>query len=319
MDDIVYRPRYQRHLPSQIKRKTRKSKRDKNSFAQKFITKTMRQTLICFIVFLLIMSIAKIKIPQTVFLQNKLKGAMSYNIDLKNTFSDIQYVFNSLGEETKESDDTDFSIDGSEELEKNVLDASTLTDAGNQERYNEELEPVSAVYTEEGSLVESMEYGKDDSQTVESEITVEQNESENEKIFGNAGYSFLIPVGGIIGSFYGERVHPIKNTILLHKGIDIEAQSGTPIKAAYDGEVVEADLEASYGNYVKVKHVDGLTTLYAHCSKLLVSKGQKVSKGDVIAEVGATGAADGPHLHFEVRKDNIAVNPLDYVELSDNE
>jgi murein DD-endopeptidase MepM/ murein hydrolase activator NlpD len=319
VDDIVYRPRYQRHLSSQPKRKTRKSKRDKNRFAQKFITKTIRQTLICFAVFLLIMSLTKIKIPQAVFLQNKLKGVMSYNIDLKDTFSDIHYVFNNLAEETENSDEADYSLDGSEGLESNVLDASILTDNGNQERYNEELEPVSALYTEEGSLVESMEYENDDSQTFESEITRQQNGSENEKIFGNAGYSFLIPVGGIIGSFYGERLHPIKNTTLFHKGIDIEAQSGTPIKASYDGEVIEADQEASYGNYVKLKHIDGLTTLYAHCSKLLVSKGQKVSKGDVIAEVGATGAANGPHLHFEVRKDNTTVNPLDYITLSDSE
>jgi murein DD-endopeptidase MepM/ murein hydrolase activator NlpD len=164
-----------------------------------------------------------------------------------------------------------------------------------------------------------MEYEDIDNEQVVDENDADTESVESEKIFGNTGYSFIIPVGGIIGSFYGERVHPIKKTILFHKGIDIEAQSGTPIKAAYEGEVVEADMEETYGNYVKIKHNDGLTTLYCHCSKLLVNKGKKVNKGDVIAEVGSTGSADGPHLHFEVRRDNSPVNPLDYIVLTDKE
>jgi len=300
----------------QAKRKPRRNKRDRGSFAQKFVIRTVLQTLICMVIFLVVILLVKIKTPQTVFLQTKLKGAMSYNIDLKKTFSDIQYLLNSLPEDKKENESTDSSLDESEDSEKRVLNATTSAESENKQVSDEELEPVSAVYTEEGSLVESAEFIKDEFESVEDEHIMGLNE--NEKIFGNAGYSFIIPVGGIIGSFFGERVHPIKKTIIFHKGIDIEAQSGTPIKAAYDGEVVEAGSEATYGNYIKIKHVDGLSTLYAHCSKLLVNKGQKVSKGDIIAEVGATGAADGPHLHFEVRKDNEAVNPLDYIELSDS-
>lgn len=319
VDDIVYRPRYSRQFPSQTKRKLRKSKRDRENFVQKFMAKTLRQTLICIVVFFVVLAVAKIKIPQIVFLQDKLKGALSHNIDIKSTFSNIQYVLNDLSDEKREGEGKGFSMDESDAFEKNILDTSTLKGTGNQEKYIEELEPASAVYTEEGSLVESMEFIQDDCEELKSDNVIETKDTENEKIFGNSGYSFLIPVGGIIGSFYGERVHPIKNTILFHKGIDIEAQSGTPIKAAYDGEVVESDMEASYGNYVKIKHIDGLTTLYAHCSKLLVSEGQKVEKGNIIAEVGCTGAANGPHLHFEVRKDNTAVNPLDYIALSDDE
>lgn len=319
MDDIVYRPRYSRQLPYQTKRKTRRSKRDKDNFTQRLVIKTIKQTLICLGIFLLIFSIVKIKTKPTAFLQDKLKGIMSYDIDLKETYNDIQGVFSNLSLEKSEKEGTDLLEDENEDFENKVLDASTTIEGKNQQDYNEELEPASAVYTEEGSLVESMEYIRDEGETGEEEDADVPDTNKSEKLFGNAGYSFLIPVGGIIGSFYGDRVHPLKNTIMFHKGIDIEALSGTPIKAAYDGEVVEADMEATYGNYVKIKHVDGLHTLYAHCSKLLVSKGQKVKKGDIIAEVGATGAADGPHLHFEVRKDNSAVNPLDYIELSDSD
>jgi len=316
VDDIVYRPRYSRQVTYQTKRKPRRNKRDRGSFVQKFAVRTVLQTLICLVIFLVVVLVVKIRTPQTAFLQNKLKGAMSYNIDLKKTFGDIQYLLNSLPADKRENESTDSSLYESEDSEKRVLNATTSTESENQQVSDEELEPVSAVYTEEGSLVESAEYIKDELEMAEDRNNVELNA--NEKIFGTAGYSFIIPVGGIIGSFFGERVHPIKKTIIFHKGIDIEALSGTPIKAAYDGEVVEAGSEATYGNYIKIKHIDGLSTLYAHCSKLLVNKGQKVKKGDIIAEVGATGAADGPHLHFEVRKDNEVVNPLDYIELSDS-
>lgn len=274
----------------------------------------MRQVLICVIVLAVIAAVVNIDTPQTDFLQNKIKGTLAYNIDLKGVYSGIQSVFNNLANGKDESDG----------LDEGVLGAKSFPETEKQEQVDKELEPASAVYTEEGSLVEGMEYnnsedGQEKAENEEvAENQVESENTESEQVFGGAGYSFIIPVGGIIGSFYGERMHPIKNTILFHKGIDIEAQSGTPIKAAYGGEVLEADKEETYGNYVKLKHIDGLTTLYAHCSKLLVSKGQKVKQGDIIAEVGSTGAAEGPHLHFEVRKDNTAVNPLDYITLSVN-
>jgi murein DD-endopeptidase MepM/ murein hydrolase activator NlpD len=311
-DDIVYRPKYPRQLTGQSRRKPRRNKRDKGGIARKLLTKTVRQTLICLLVLAVIASIIKISTPQTNFLQNKLKGILAYNIDLKGAGGGIQKVLTNLanGDEAlvKDKDDS---------LEKYLSNSDDLGATGEQKNTNEELEPASAVFTEVGSVVESANYNnsEDEEQTENDEETGNSSGAEDEKIFGNVGYSFIIPVGGIIGSFFSERVHPIKNEILFHKGIDIEALSGTPIKAAYEGEVIEADKEETYGNYVKIKHIDGLTTLYAHCSKLLVKKGQKVKQGDIIAEVGCTGAADGPHLHFEVRKDNVAVNPLDYIAL----
>ncbi|OPZ91258.1 MAG: Murein DD-endopeptidase MepM [Firmicutes bacterium ADurb.Bin419] len=328
MDDIVYRPRYSRqYTGQQTKRRSKRSKREKDDFAHKLIIKTMRQALIGIIIFAVIAAIININSPQTTFLEDKIKGVLAYDIDFKDIsggVKSVQSVFKNLTE-GKEGIGADGLVeDDSKDLGEDITGNSTFTGTKVQESYGEDLEPVSAVYTDEGSLVESMEYDNgldknaEDENAQESQEQVEEDSIGSDQIFGVAGYSFIIPIGGIIGSFYGERLHPIKNTILFHKGIDIEAQSGAPIKAAYDGEVLEADKEETYGNYVKIKHVDGLTTLYAHCSKLLVSKGQKVNKGDVIAEVGCTGAADGPHLHFEVRKDNEPVNPLDYINLSDN-
>ncbi|WP_350343564.1 M23 family metallopeptidase [Proteinivorax tanatarense] len=110
------------------------------------------------------------------------------------------------------------------------------------------------------------------------------------------------PVTGAITSSYGYRMHPIRNVKSFHRGIDIGAKRGTPILAAASGEVVYSGYRSSYGNTVILKHGESFT-LYAHAHKLKVEEGQWVEKGEVIATVGATGMATGPHLHFEVRID----------------
>jgi len=126
----------------------------------------------------------------------------------------------------------------------------------------------------------------------------------------------IAPVEGTVSSPFGERMHPIKKTVEFHRGIDIEATEGTQIRAVLEGEVVEAGEEPTYGKYIKIEHTDGIATVYAHCSKLIAEKGQKVKQGDIIAEVGNTGAATGSHLHFELWKDGKSLNPSNYIVIS---
>ena len=99
----------------------------------------------------------------------------------------------------------------------------------------------------------------------------------------------------------------------LHKGIDIAARIGAPVYAADGGKVVFSGTQGAYGRIIVIDHGGGTQTAYAHNSKLLVSRGQRVHKGQKIAEVGNTGRSTGPHLHFEVRKNGSPVNPLKYV------
>ena len=115
-----------------------------------------------------------------------------------------------------------------------------------------------------------------------------------------------------ISDEYGERIHPILGTKQFHNGLDMAAPGGSPILAAYDGEVVAADYSATMGNYVMINHGDGLITIYMHASALEVSKGQVVVRGEEIAKVGTTGRSTGNHLHFSVRKDGSYVNPWNY-------
>ncbi|MBE5847484.1 MAG: peptidase M23 [Lachnospiraceae bacterium] len=116
-----------------------------------------------------------------------------------------------------------------------------------------------------------------------------------------------------ISDDYGSRIHPILKTQQFHNGVDMAAPSGSPILAAYDGEVVAADYSGSMGNYIMIDHGDDLYTIYMHASKLYVSKGQQVSRGDKIAAVGSTGRSTGPHLHFSVRQSGSYVSPWNYL------
>jgi murein DD-endopeptidase MepM/ murein hydrolase activator NlpD len=99
----------------------------------------------------------------------------------------------------------------------------------------------------------------------------------------------------------------------MHEGLDIAANLGEPIYAALDGTVTYSGWASGYGNLIKLKHNDGIDTYYGHCSKLLVSEGQKVKKGEKIAEVGSTGNSTGPHLHFEIRINGVPKDPTKYL------
>jgi lipoprotein NlpD len=130
--------------------------------------------------------------------------------------------------------------------------------------------------------------------------------------------TFIWPVNGTINSGYGPR------GLSFHDGIDIAAPEGTPIRAIEDGEVIYSDQLRGYGNMVILRHANGIVSVYAHNESNLVQEGQSVVRGEVVARVGSTGRVSGPHLHFEIRKNNAAQDPLRYlpqlccVTVSDN-
>lgn len=121
---------------------------------------------------------------------------------------------------------------------------------------------------------------------------------------------FWRPVNGRISSGFGMRFHPILHRTKLHTGVDFSAPTGSPIHAAARGTVIHAGWWGAYGNAVIVDHGGGLTTLYGHMSKIACSPGQDVSRGRVLGYVGSTGWSTGPHLHYEVRRNGVPVNPL---------
>ena len=119
--------------------------------------------------------------------------------------------------------------------------------------------------------------------------------------------------GWLTSAFSAERVHPILHLARPHEGIDVAAPMGAEIEAPAAGVVTEVKWEDGYGNFLTIDHGYGLVTRYAHCSKILVVRGQRVKRGQKIALVGATGLATGPHLHYEVWVGGKPVDPLHYV------
>lgn len=124
---------------------------------------------------------------------------------------------------------------------------------------------------------------------------------------------FKYPVNAPITSYFGVRIHPIYHTARMHTGLDLGAGCGVPIRAAGPGTVIKAGSYGGYGNATIIDHGGGVATLYGHQSRISVSVGQEVAQGDVIGNVGTTGASTGCHLHFEVRVNGTPVNPLGYL------
>lgn len=117
-------------------------------------------------------------------------------------------------------------------------------------------------------------------------------------------------------SNYGMRAHPVIGGLRAHKGIDMAAPTGTPIYATADGMVSKAEWFSSYGNFIAIGHGGDLETRFGHLSRMAVSAGQRVRKGDLIGYVGSTGRSTGPHLHYEVRVGGMAVDPSPYMSES---
>ena len=124
---------------------------------------------------------------------------------------------------------------------------------------------------------------------------------------------FQWPINARVSSEFGYRVHPIYRTRRLHAGIDMGAAAGTPIATSNTGVVIFAGRRGGYGNTIIVDHGGGITTLYAHQSRLGASTGQLVDRGDIIGFVGTTGTSTGNHLHFEVRVNGVPTNPRNYL------
>jgi len=170
-------------------------------------------------------------------------------------------------------------------------------------------------------LKDDISYYEDQKQQQQQQEAEKNNQNNSSNTSNNisrddsdANFCWPLASYSYISSPFGYRTHPINGKWSLHTGVDIASASGTSIFAAQSGTVlISTTAGGSYGYYVKIQHDNGLVTLYAHCSQLLVSAGDRVERGQVIAKVGSTGASTGPHLHFEVIKNGQYMQPLNYI------
>lgn len=262
-----------------------------NKNKKDYLSKTLfLQFLACFVLFCLIFALKSTN--STLF------------SDLKNTFS--------------EKLEKNLTLDEAQSVFSNITDGNSkdVTENNQQaEKITEKETETEFVPFEEPSLnAEIIASGGKDIKVSSDEDIPENVSVDSYKLT----QKMVLPLKGDITSEFGVRNHPISGDLRFHAGIDIAAESGTNIYAAFDGEIIEADYDMWNGNYIKIKHDNNIMTVYCHCEKLNVIKGQKIRAGEVIASVGSTGSSTGPHLHFELRINNISYNPQNALKEAKN-
>lgn len=315
MDDVIVRSRYPRRNVQN--RKRRRTTRTNNTLFEKVV----RQTLVCVLILLFFGIIKNTNNFIANFLFNKTKWIIERNIEFKGIYSQIDNFINNVTNSSNlKKEDTD-TVENPEESGETAIPAST--DA--LSKGDSDTEKVDSVVSSEKDTQKEVQTGetqKKDVQKGSRGNAAEENKdaTDNGISLENSDaikYNFITPVSGVVSESFGERINPIRKTVEFHKGIDIEANKGAAIKAIQAGEVLEAGREPTYGNYIRIGHSGGFSTLYAHCSALNIKKGQKVKQGDIIAKVGDTGLAVGAHLHFEIWKDGKPVDPLLYIKVQE--
>lgn len=222
--------------------------------------------------------------------------AEQQKVEIEKQYAEIQAMFHEL-----ELQQVDLV---KKEAEKEVLVASYNA---NLQELDETLHQLEEISEEQEKLLMGLASKR-------SKLVAEKNRIKNPYTGGKLGMP--IDSGYRVTSNFGARIHPITGRKHTHTGIDFGAPSGTPIYAAEAGRVIISEVWSTYGNCIVIDHGNGLWTLYAHIRNggLLVDEGDSVKKGQKIAEVGSTGNSTGPHLHFEVRKDEVPVNPGGYLK-----
>ena len=150
--------------------------------------------------------------------------------------------------------------------------------------------------------------GSEENKEENNEQISEQSQMEQNAISIKNSISFINPIEGTITSKFGWREPTSSNVPKYHTGLDIANVTGTKILSATDGEVVLVSSKGDYGNHLKIQ-INDVVVIYAHCNAIYVTQGEKIIQGQEIAEVGSTGNSTGPHLHFEIRKDDRLVDP----------
>ena len=237
------------------------------------LRKLIMQITFCVIIYV---SILVIKNSNYIFTQeflNSVKSVLNYDVELEKYYNKARDFFNS------------------QEENKNIEEESTPTTKEENQINTQETENIG---------------GANEDKQAEEVQNLSQMEIDANNIKGT--YNLIKPLEGTITSRFGQRDPTTPTVPKNHTGIDIAANTGTDIIAALDGVVELASNEGDYGKHLKIQK-DDVTLVYAHCSELLKNQGDTVKQGEVIAKVGSTGNATGPHLHFEIRKEDRFVNP----------
>ena len=262
-------------------RRVKEEKIDSEAGKRKLIKKMVLQMIVCTIIYAIIFTISNSEQIFSRDIINKAKEILSYDISFDSLRNIANSYFNSLKVNPDENNEQ-----VNEEI--NNTENNNIQEVINSEVINETQEGIG---------------GTDEPEQTAEEKTQEQLDIEYIK----QNINIIWPLTGVITSGFGTRT-PTDIVSANHYGIDIAGNIGDTIIAAVDGTVTLASGQGDYGNHLKIENGE-IATLYAHCNKLYVEEGATVKQGDKIAEVGETGRATGPHLHFEIRRQDRFVNP----------
>ena len=241
---------------------------------------------------------------------DKTKEVLSYDISIENLYNKSNEFFLNLqkkinwGVNNEQNDNVNEEAQDQNTEETNIENSNAESSEANNENVdNSEISQNDASTEVTNNDTTQLAVGGADETQQEEEKSQEEQDIEYVK----QNVSIIWPIKGVITSRFGNRT-PTEIVTANHKGLDIAGNMGDNIVSAMDGTVVQYSEEGDYGKHLRIQSGEVLT-LYAHCSELLVQEGSTVKQGDVIAKVGATGRATGPHLHFEIRRDDRFINP----------
>ena len=271
------------------------------------IHRLIKQIIVCFLIYGVFYVVSNRDYFLSQEFRDKAEKVTSQNEMLHNSYNFVMsYVDKYIGNKTEENLNTENIEEKQEEIkEKNEQQQDNADDKKEEQQENLDQNKENEAIINQTSEVSSENIGGT-VENVESVPEKSQEEKDAEEIKNTI--NFIKPINGVISSTFGWRTPSSSIVSKYHTGIDLAANTGTIIKSATDGVVVLSSSEGGYGNHLNIK-INDVTIIYAHCSKLYLKEGDKVTQGQEIAEVGSTGNSTGPHLHFEIRKEERYVDP----------
>ena len=309
-----YNNRYGESLYRSGETRNRYQPQETRKIKGKMINKMIIQMIVCVIIYTCIYMLQYSNYLFSKDMVEKTKEVLSYDISIENLynksnefFSNLQKKFN-WGMNNEQNDNVNVEAQDQNTEETNIENSNAESSENTSEANNENVDNSEISQNDASTEVTNNDTtqlavgGADETQQEE-----EKSQEEQDIEYVKQNVSIIWPIKGVITSRFGNRT-PTEIVTANHKGLDIAGNMGDNIVSAMDGTVVQYSEEGDYGKHLRIQSGEVLT-LYAHCSELLVQEGSTVKQGDVIAKVGATGRATGPHLHFEIRRDDRFINP----------
>lgn len=306
-----YNNRYGESLYRSGETRNRYQPQETRKIKGKMINKMIIQMIVCVIIYTCIYMLQYSNYLFSKDMVDKTKEVLSYDISIENLYNKSNEFFLNLqkkfnwGVNNEQNDNVNEEAQDQNTEETNIENSNAESSEANNENVDNSEISQNDASTEvtNNDTTQLAVGGADETQQPEEEKSQEEQDVDYVK----QNVSIIWPIKGVITSRFGNRT-PTEIVTANHKGLDIAGNMGDNIVSAMDGTVVQYSEEGDYGKHLRIQSGEVLT-LYAHCSELLVQEGSTVKQGDVIAKVGATGRATGPHLHFEIRRDDRFINP----------